>query len=365
LKALSSHEGRSGTRAEFRSGKPVAFFGGNYLNMALSLQGVFFNTRNVGSELVGTEGIMEYSAPGEDWWRGHSLLLNSTTRDEVEWRHWGLWIDEMKGTNAQNCGFLQPAFPTQQLNLSAKMEPGAPRVVAMMRVSPTGRKELKPARLRWWIGMIDGEPEVRLDRRVDPKAFGKEDQQGLLQALVLKGNGEVAGEDGRVWLDGVAKQEVQVLDSMTVLSAEDGGFAGSTGVDYFFPNGREIGHRTTEDPILHAKKEMTAGTTFSNQVDLRHRLVGMKFSCGHGGWMLERDEREPEVITDVFQGERTEWPFDAKSKWEDMPKVTVNVQRPIFSLQKAEGPVPRRGHVVLHRLSADTMLMVRWVTLRP
>lgn len=349
LKGLLSHDQWRQERMSLHSylGKPVIFFE-NMVNTAVHPGGIFFNTSQVGRNLIGDRSVTRWLGDDEKWGSGQGFSFLSL--GEPKWQQWGMWVATVKGANAQNSGFKHPVFPINEVGATAKLMPGVAQLVAVMRTSTVG-VDVATAKMRWYVARLDAESKVN---SVDRVVAGMNEEPRMVQALVLKG--KVGGEDAGAWLEALAKKECEVVDE--VMTAGKTG-AASTGADYYFPNGRVGERNLSREEVFDGPAKMPEGTKFASQVDLLNRVVGFQWKMMDGKWSVERDGKAPEVVTDVFTEVRSEWPVDERVDWKTMPKVTVNVQRPIFTIQRAEGEVPALGETVVKRLSESEVILVR------
>jgi hypothetical protein len=346
LKALVSRQVKGDySRTEGTMGRPVMFLGGENVNTAPSLQGLFFNTRHVGCEMVGDE--MNFDAGGSD--DGYELFPKIRTREMPEWNHWGMWLDELKGANAENSGMKQPAFPFYEMSGRVQLLPGAVRVLAVVKTSSLGLKAGEPDRLRWYLARVDEKSEL-------PGREGEHPE--WVQAMVLQSRDVGAdGRDAAGWVTAL-EQGCEVVD----FAATRNGGVLMAGTDYHFVNGRGLKRawaEGAEEEVFGAPKEMPEGTVYDDQVMRLNRMVGFEFRCYDESWEMTRDIERPEVVDDVFKEVRTEWPMRPDHDESKMPNVTMNVQRPIFSMERAKGTLPEVGEVLMHRLGPNRVLLIR------
>jgi len=335
------------------------------VNTAPAPQGIFFNTRNVGRESVGD--MIKAETAGVGGGPHADMIFEMRSLGTPAWRHWGIWQPGVKGAGARNSGILRPVFPTSIVTGRVRLEPHTPQVIAVMRLSANGSTEEAPARLRWHVTRLDTPLSLPVSREVRPDQFAVEDDTLTLQAVVLKvapafalpADGDAAAA---ALLNGALAGDHEVLDLMTLPMVGGMTMTATTGHDLHFTSGRSSQPSEKHDDAFRVPAAMPEGTRYDDQVRFKNRIVGFHLSQldGDGGWMIERDARVPEIITDTFPNVRLEWP-DLRSgqDWEDVPRVTVSVQRPIFTIQNAEGRLPDAGKAVCKRLSDDAVLVIR------
>ncbi|MEN3943477.1 hypothetical protein WJU23_19410 [Prosthecobacter sp. SYSU 5D2] len=347
-------------RGSVRSMRPQLYFGGEYLNSATHAKGIYFNPRSLLMLNSGEEVETDLSGDRRQSWQVRSAGV-------PEVRRWGIWQPDIPTTSAASSYMALPSQPLMEVSSMLQMTPHQPEVVAVMQTSAIGAVQPSSPRLRWHV--------VRYSTPAQPKdepalpahsSAPVPDPVHRVQAVVLKLSAgwelpHIVSKAAEDLFKASREGTVEILECVTV-SLEDSGSAKlRSGWDMYFTNGRLRGANETEEDVLWAPAKMPAGTQFSSQIDVRHRLVGCQLEISNGQWTLIRDVSTPQTVTDTFADVIQEWPSPQPDgpDWEQLPKVRVCVQRPIFDVQGGEGPLPAVGEFSITYLADDTVLVLR------
>ncbi|HYF34014.1 MAG TPA: hypothetical protein VD994_01885, partial [Prosthecobacter sp.] len=225
-----------------------------------------------------------------------------------------------------------------------------PQVIAVVHLSQSQK-------LRWIIARRDGDPLPENEPDARLVFAGYIDDPRTVQALVI-GKAPPTLIDAAQALAQVRQGALPVLDLVTLRISGSRKASVHAGADFHFPNGRDQPpNRKGEHDVTQDSAAMPPDTRFDSQFSLDHRIVGFQFHVSGGEWKLTRDARPPEIITDTFTNVPLEWPWVREGA--APPTTTVSVQRPIFSVQQAQGDLPALGQSTLTRLSGDTVLILR------
>lgn len=367
---VSSQTQSDAYRGMITAANPKVFFGGPYVNTAPAPKGIFFNTRHVGIEPVGDR--IELQSDKIENSPDRMLDFNVRSVRPPEWRHWGLWQPGVKETNAGNSGIEQPVFPTTQIEGRMRLQPQVPQVMAVLLLSPLGSLAAQgDDRLRWYVVRRDSPilEAKAAPKGADTRFAGYIDCPVTIQAVVVKAPRASVGTadtDAATLLRQAREGKRPVLDLVTFPKTGDAKATVAGGWDWYFTNGREHprsenrNYEESQQAAFKAPAVMPAGTRFTDQVYLQNRIVGVELRIQGTEFSLTRDAKAPEIVTDSFSDVRLEWPSPRpEQNWQDIPKVTVNVQRPIFAIQEAKGDLPEKGQAKVTRMSDDTVLIIR------
>jgi len=328
-----------------REMEPRIFFG-DYLNTAPAPKGIFFNPRTVYQVHVGLQT------------RTEGGLVTPCSIDDIgepEWRHWGIWQPAVKGTNEHNSGVIQPIFPTGSLSVAIRPNAAPWQVLGVLKIAGRTEPQPQPAKLRWYL--LQSNAKAAADAPPEPV----DDRLTTVQAIVLHLPSALLEESrtAAALLGEAAAGKIRVLDFITVAKYFEGGTDAAVGNNYYFTSGRRPrSGENWNELIFKAPSQMPAGTPYDDQIWLRNRLVGFTLNLHDKHWKIERDPTPPQIVTDTFDDARQEWPNLRRSR-EEMPKVTVCVQRPIFTIEEHAGDLPAAGECSMTPLSKDTVLIMR------
>ncbi|TLD72359.1 hypothetical protein FEM03_03105 [Phragmitibacter flavus] len=339
--------------------KPLVFFGGYGVLAHPHAKGILFRSRSVGLESVGDQATRfrrVYDPTGGGEWLETVMVRSTRLRG---WNQWGVWLSQLKNFHAGNSGFKQPELASHEMALSAALCPGVAKLIAVTQTSKAAMKEGMVGKLRWYVSKLDVHKKWET-AVVTPVGKHPIKERGMVQAMVLKGDSESL--DAARWLEMLGAGVCEVIDSAT-FAGGDGTL--KTGMDYYFLNGRDYQQTGSQDEelVFSAPEKMPEQTKLATVMGLWHRLVGLEITISGEDWSIFRDEEAPKVVTDVFPNVKVDWPFAGDERYEKSPKLTVNVQRPIFNIQRVNGKLPAMGDAVIQRLSTDTVLLLRRIPL--
>jgi hypothetical protein len=343
--SISAHTLDADSGGFHREMEPRIFFG-DYVNTAPAPKGIFFNPRTVYQVHVG----LQTSTEGGDF-RPCSI-------DEIgepEWRHWGIWQPAVKGTNQSNSGVVQPIFPTTSLSVTVRGGSSPLQLLGVLKVAArtAPQPHPPPARLRWYL------LQSGTQAAADAPPLQTDPRMSTVQAIVLKLPAALPEESrtAAALLSEAAAGRIPVLDFITLAKYFEGVTNAKVGNDYYFTCARSPVPGENWN-IFKAPAQMPAGTEYADQILLRNRLVGFTLNLQENHWKIERDSAPPTIVTDTFPDAPQEWPGILLSR-DEQPKVTVCVQRPIFTIEEHAGDLPAVGQNTMTSLSKDTVLIIR------
>ncbi|WP_133793896.1 hypothetical protein [Prosthecobacter fusiformis] len=348
-----------GGRSAVRGMRPHLYFGGEFLNAAPHAQGIYFNPRSILMLTAGNEVKTELLREAVLSWRAQSA-----GRPQV--RQWGIWQPDIATASAATSYMVQPTQPLSEVSSSLELTAHQAEVVAMVQTSAIGAVQREAPRLRWHVVRLDAMPVTQAAPESPVKSAPRPAALQTVQALVVKlPAGLELPQDAQaaaaLLLKASRDGAVETVDCVSLRGRHDGSALIKSGWDFYFTHGRDRLRGETEEDVFHASTPMPAGTTFNDQIDVNHRLVGCQLEIQGERWTLIRDGRPPEIVTETFAGVVQEWPGPQPDgpEWEQLPKVRVCVQRPIFDIQGGEGPLPAAGQASLTNLAEDTVLLLR------